>query len=100
MSEGKSRFEKAERILDILSWASLVVILLCVLFTILHLNRIIYWPAFKNYLLLELSLFSGLLLWATRFYFNSRRYTSYLKYSIFSFVFALIQLIFIVFTVY
>ncbi len=73
MSERKSRFEKAERILDLLSWASLVVILLCVFFTILHLNRIINWQVFRNYFLLELSLFSGLILWAARFYFHILR---------------------------
>lgn len=100
MKENKTKFEKVESFLGGLSWTVLMVILFCVLFTILHLNKIINWSWFQNYFLLEVSLFLGLFIWGIRFYMNSRRYTSYLKYSIFSFVFALIQLIFILFTVY
>ncbi len=100
MHDDKERIEKLEKILGALSWISLMVILLCVVLTTLQLNQIIDWPLFNNYFLLELSLFFGLILWSFRFYLNSIRYTSYLKYSIFSFVFAVIQLIFILLNVY
>lgn len=100
MNDRKNKLENVELVLSVLSWASLVVVLLCVLLTTLHLNKIIDWALFKNYLFLEISIFIGLILWGLKFYFNSRRYTSYLKYSIYSFLFALIQLIFLLFTVY
>ncbi|NLB20266.1 MAG: hypothetical protein GX829_05425 [Clostridium sp.] len=100
MSEKRSKYDKMEIFLGALSWIAVVIILLFVLFTTLHLNTIINWPMFGNYLFLEISLFIGLSIWAIRFYVNSKRYTSYFKYSVFSFVFAVIQLIFILFTVY
>mgnify|MGYP006382547869 CR=1 FL=1 len=100
MSEKRSKFDKMELFLNRLSWVAVVIILLFVLFTTLHLNSIINWPVFNNYLMLEISLFIGLSIWAIRFYVNSKRYPSYFKYSVFSLVFAVIQLIFILSNVY
>lgn len=100
MDKNQKKRMKFERILGGLGWFMLIVILLLLVFTVLNLNRIISWPVFDTYLPLSLSIFFGLFVWGIRFYLNSRKYPSYLRYSAFAFVFALIQLIFLLAGVY
>ncbi len=100
MDKNQKKRIKFEWILGGLGWFMLIVILLLLVFTVLNLNRIISWPVFDTYLPLSLSIFFGLFVWGIRFYLNSRKYPSYLRYSAFAFVFALIQLIFLLAGVY
>lgn len=100
MDKNQKKRMKFEWILGGLGWFMLIVILLLLVFTVLNLNRIISWSVFDTYLPLSLSIFFGLFVWGIRFYLNSRKYPSYLRYSAFAFVFALIQLIFLLAGVY
>ena len=100
MDKNQKKRMKFEWILGGLGWFMLIVILLLLVFTVLNLNRIISWPVFDTYLPLSVSIFFGLFVWGIRFYLNSRKYPSYLRYSAFAFVFALIQLIFLLAGVY
>lgn len=100
MDERNHRFEQAEKILGSIGWLMLGVTILAVILTILTLNSITDLPSFRNYLMVELSVLVALTVWGVRFYLNSRRYPSYFRYSVFSLVFALIQLIFILSNVY
>ena len=100
MDENQKKRIKSEWILGGLGWFMLIVILFLLVLTVLNLNRIISWPVFDTYLPLSLSIFFGLLIWGIRFYLNSRKYPSYLRYSAFALVFALIQLIFLLAGVY
>lgn len=100
MDKNQKKRMKFEWVLGGLGWFMLIVILLLLVFTVLNLNRIISWPLFDTYLPLSLSIFFGLFVWGIRFYLNSRKYPSYLRYSAFAFVFALIQLIFLLAGVY
>ena len=100
MDKNQKKRMKFEWILGGLGWFMLIVILLLLVFTVLNLNRIISWPVFDTYLPLSLSIFFGLFVWGIRFYLNSRKYPSYLRYSALAFVFALIQLIFLLAGVY
>ncbi len=89
-----------EKILGGFGWLMLGVTVLIVGLTVLTLNGIFTFGIFMNYLPVGLSILVGLVVWGLRFYFNARRYPSYMKYSIFAFVFALIQLIFLLSNVY
>ncbi|MFH5835658.1 hypothetical protein ACHAL6_06185 [Proteiniclasticum sp. C24MP] len=89
-----------ENMLGSLGWLMLAVTVLVIGFTVLSLNGVLQMELFRNYLPIGLSLFVGLMIWGLRFYYNARKYPSYMKYSIFSFVFALIQLIFLLSNVY
>lgn len=100
MDEHQKNRMKSEWILGGLGWFMLIVILFLLVLTVLNLNRIISWPVFDTYLPLSLSIFLGLFIWGIRFYLNSRKYPSYLRYSAFALVFALIQLIFLLAGVY
>jgi len=100
MDEKLKKQIRMEWILGGLGWFMLLVILLLLVLTVLNLNRIISWSAFDTYLPLSLSIFFGLSIWGIRFYLNSRKYPSYLRYSAFALVFALIQLIFLLAGVY
>lgn len=100
MDEKLKKKNSIEDILTGLAWVMLLVVLLLLVLTVLHLNHIVNMPLFGNYLHLSLSIFLGLIIWGTRFYLNSRKYPSYLRYSAFSFVFAVIQLIFLLAGVY
>lgn len=100
MNEKKRKKVTLENILGSLGWLMLAVTVLVVGLTILTLNGVLHLALFRNYLPIGISLFVGLVIWGMRFYFNARKYPSYMKYSIFSFVFALIQLIFLLSNVY
>lgn len=92
--------DKMENILGALGWILLFVVILCVVFTTLNRNEIYKIRYFNNYLTLEISIFMGLLVWGFRFLLNSKKYPGYRKYSIYAFVFAVIQLIFMLSNVY
>ena len=100
MDREYERHVNMEKILGFLGWVMLAVTVLVVGLTVLTLNGILQFSVFKNYLPIGVSIFFGLKIWGLRFYYNSRRYPSYIKYSIFAFVFALIQLIFLMSNVY
>lgn len=100
MDREYERHVNMEKILGFLGWVMLAVTVLVVGITVLTLNGILQFSVFKNYLPIGISIFLGLTIWGLRFYYNSRRYPSYIKYSIFAFVFALIQLIFLLSNVY
>lgn len=100
MDEKYKKSLQAEYLLGGMGWLMLLVILLLLVVTVLHLNQVIVWPLFDSYLPLSLSIFFGLVIWGIRFYLNSRKYPSYLRYSAFALVFALIQLIFLLAGVY
>lgn len=78
----------------------LFVTIIVVGLTVLTLNGVLSMPCFRNYFPVGLSLLITQVIWGIRFYYNSRRYPSYFKYSIFALVFALIQLIFLLSNVY
>lgn len=100
MDREYKRHVNIEKTLGFLGWLMLAVTVLVVGFTVLTLNGVLWFSFFRNYLPIEISLLVGLVVWGLRFYYNSRRYPSYIKYSIFAFVFALIQLIFLLSNVY
>ncbi|MGB4589817.1 MAG: hypothetical protein WBI17_11365 [Clostridiaceae bacterium] len=101
MDEKRIRIEeKTENILGGISWILLAVVILCVVFTTLNRNDVYKIRYFNNYLTLEISIFMGLLVWGFRFLLNSKKYPGYRKYSIYAFVFAFIQLIFMLSNVY
>ena len=89
-----------ENILGSLGWFMLFVTIIVVGLTVLTLNGVMDTPYFGNYFPVGLSLLITQVIWGIRFYYNSRRYSSYFKYSIFALVFALIQLIFLLSNVY
>lgn len=92
--------EKLENIIGSISWVLLFVVILCVVFTTLNRNDLYKIRYFNNYLTLQLSIFMGLLIWGFRFLLNSKKYPGYRKYSIYAFLFAVIQLIFMLSNVY
>lgn len=92
--------DKGEKLLGTLSWMSLFATLCVVVLTVLQMNGIIGIPGFGEYLWLELMIFMGLVLWGWRFAVNSRRYPDYRKYSMAAFLFAAVQLIFLLSAVY
>lgn len=100
MDREYKRYLTMEKALGFLGWVMLAETVLVVGLTVLTLNGILQFSIFRNYLPIGISIFTGLMIWGLRFYYNSRRYHSYMKYSIFSFVFALIQLIFLLSNVY
>lgn len=100
MNEKHRKRVTMENLLGSLGWTMLGVMVLVIVLTVLTLNGILSLRLFQNYLPIGGSLFVALLIWGMRFYYNARRYPSYMKYSIFSFVFALIQLIFLLSNVY
>lgn len=100
MDREYKRHVNMEKALGFLGWVMLAVTVLVVGFTVLTLNGILRFSIFRDYLPIGISIFAGLVIWGLRFYYNSRRYPSYIKYSIFAFVFALIQLIFLLSNVY
>lgn len=88
------------KILSILSWSLIVIIMLVSIGTILNSYGIINFKYFNNYLIMQLTLLLGFLLWGIKLYFYSYRYPSYRKYSIIFFIFGFIQLVFLVSNVY
>lgn len=101
MDEKKNTLdEKKEKVLGAISWVLLFVVILCVVLTTLNRNDVYKIRYFNNYLTLQLSIFMGLLVWGFRFRLNSKKYPGYRKYSIYAFLFAVIQLIFMLSNVY
>lgn len=98
--EKKTGYALMEKILGGLGWGILGVVILFIVLTTLNRNDVYKIAYFNNYLSLGLSIFLGLVIWGTRFLLNSIRYPSYRKYSLFAFLFAIVQLIFILANVY
>lgn len=98
--EKKTGYVLMEKILGGLGWGILSVVILFIILTTLNRNDVYKITYFNNYLSLGLSIFLGLIIWGTRFLLNSIKYPSYRKYSIYAFLFALVQLIFILANVY
>lgn len=93
-------FKLFQRILSLLSWFFIVLAMVVSAGTIFNSYGIIQFRYFNNYLILELTLLLGFLLWGIKLYFYSFKYPSYKNYSIVSFIFGFIQLLFLVNNVY
>lgn len=93
-------YKLSQKILSVFSWSFIVIIMLVSTGTIFNSYGIINFKYFNNYLILELTMLLGFLLWGIKLYFYSYRFPSYKNYSIVSFIFGIIQLLFLINNVY